>query len=112
MYERILIPLDGSELAEVALPYAEELAGWLGSQITILSVLLSGNQSVGDQYHHLHRFYIEKMAETIKKAAEKYLEEPREKSISVDSRILVGHPAEEKEPRTQYDEGRIHREKW
>jgi nitroreductase len=26
--------------------------------------------------------------------------------------IAVGHPAEEKEPRTQYDEGRIHREKW
>jgi len=23
-----------------------------------------------------------------------------------------GHPAEVKEPRTQYDEGRIHREKW
>ncbi|TET49179.1 MAG: nitroreductase family protein [Anaerolineales bacterium] len=26
--------------------------------------------------------------------------------------IAVGHPAEEKEPRTQYDEGRVHRETW
>jgi nitroreductase len=26
--------------------------------------------------------------------------------------IAIGHPAEEKEPRTQFDEGRIHREKW
>ncbi len=26
--------------------------------------------------------------------------------------IAVGHPAEEKEPRTQYDEDRVHREKW
>ncbi len=26
MYKKILVPLDGSELAEVALPYAEELA--------------------------------------------------------------------------------------
>lgn len=26
--------------------------------------------------------------------------------------IAVGHPAEEKEPRTQYDEGRVHRERW
>jgi nitroreductase len=26
--------------------------------------------------------------------------------------IAVGHPAEEKEPRTQYDESRIHKEKW
>jgi nitroreductase len=26
--------------------------------------------------------------------------------------ISVGHPAEEKEPRTQYDEARVHREQW
>lgn len=26
--------------------------------------------------------------------------------------ISVGHPAEEKEPRTQYEEARVHRERW
>jgi nitroreductase len=26
--------------------------------------------------------------------------------------IAIGHPAEEKEPRTQYDERRVHRERW
>nr|NIU38445.1 nitroreductase family protein [Candidatus Bathyarchaeota archaeon] len=26
--------------------------------------------------------------------------------------ISIGHPAEEKEPRTQYDELRVHREQW
>lgn len=26
--------------------------------------------------------------------------------------ISIGHPAEEKEPRTQYDEGRVHWERW
>ena len=26
--------------------------------------------------------------------------------------ISIGHPAEEKEPRTQYDETRVHREQW
>ena len=26
--------------------------------------------------------------------------------------IAIGHPAEEKEPRTQYDEERVHRERW
>ena len=26
--------------------------------------------------------------------------------------IAIGHPAEEKEPRTQYDEDKVHREKW
>lgn len=28
------------------------------------------------------------------------------------SLISIGHPDEEKEPRTQYDEGRVHSEKW
>jgi nitroreductase len=26
--------------------------------------------------------------------------------------VSIGHPAEEKEPRTQYDEGRVHRGSW
>ena len=26
--------------------------------------------------------------------------------------ISIGHPAEEKEPRTQYDEARVHRDRW
>jgi nitroreductase len=26
--------------------------------------------------------------------------------------ISIGHPAEEKEPRTQYDESRVHWEHW
>lgn len=28
------------------------------------------------------------------------------------SLVSIGHPAEEKEPRTQYDEARVHRERW
>jgi nitroreductase len=32
--------------------------------------------------------------------------------VGVLSLISIGHPAEEKEPRTQYDESRVHREHW
>jgi len=32
--------------------------------------------------------------------------------IELLSLIAIGHPAEEKEPRTQYDETRVHRERW
>jgi nitroreductase len=32
--------------------------------------------------------------------------------IGILSAIAVGHPAETKEPRTQYDELRVHRETW
>ena len=39
MYKKILVPLDGSEVAEVALPCAEELAVKLGIGIQLLRVV-------------------------------------------------------------------------
>ena len=41
MFEKIVVPLDSSKLAEVALPYAEELAGKTGSEVILLTVLQS-----------------------------------------------------------------------
>jgi len=45
MYEKILVPLDCSDLAEIALPYAEEFAGSMGSKITLIHVSESWTQS-------------------------------------------------------------------
>jgi len=84
MYEKILVPLDGSKLAEASLPYAEELARKIGSQITLISVLLYGSESDEDQYHHLHQFYIQEMTKTMK-----------QKAIKVKSVIVIGDPAEQ-----------------
>lgn len=39
MYQKILIPLDGSELAESILPHAIELATMFGSHLILLSVV-------------------------------------------------------------------------
>ena len=39
MYKNILVPLDGSKLAEVALPYAEEFAVKFNAGITLLRVI-------------------------------------------------------------------------
>ena len=38
MINKILLPLDGSKLAECALPYVMELAEKLGAQVTVVSV--------------------------------------------------------------------------
>lgn len=38
MYKKILVPLDGSELAEIAIPYAELVARQLESEIDLLTV--------------------------------------------------------------------------
>jgi len=39
MYEKTLVPVDGSELTEVALPYAEELASRLKTEVALLQVV-------------------------------------------------------------------------
>ena len=39
MYKRILVPLDGSRVAEGVLPHAEHLAKAMGSEIVLLRVL-------------------------------------------------------------------------
>jgi nucleotide-binding universal stress UspA family protein len=35
MFEKILLPVDFSEASEIVVPYAEELAGKLGSEIIL-----------------------------------------------------------------------------
>jgi nucleotide-binding universal stress UspA family protein len=39
MYERVLIPLDGSELAETVLPFAEHVAGPSDAEVVLLQVV-------------------------------------------------------------------------
>jgi nucleotide-binding universal stress UspA family protein len=63
MWKKILVPLDGSELAELALPYAHELADAFNSELTLLYV----GESSEEQYLHMHQLYLEKMAVQTKK---------------------------------------------
>lgn len=91
MYEKILVPLDGSSLAEIALPYAEELAGTLGSKITLIHVF----KSTEEKHQYIHQLYMEKMVDATRQGAERYREKPGTKSIKVNSVDLVGHIAEQ-----------------
>jgi len=91
VYEKILVPLDGSELAEVALPYVETLAGKLGSEITLLHVCDSNH----NQYDHMHNLYMEKVADTVRQGAEKRMDKSEKKPLDVKPVILNGHAAEQ-----------------
>ena len=86
MYEKLLVPLDGSALAEVALPYAEELAGRLGSEVRVVGVIESSRAP----YRHMQEAYLDRMVEDIKRGAKRYTD----KAVEVKSVILVGSPAE------------------
>lgn len=90
-YEKILVPLDGSELAEVALPYAEQLAGKLGSEIILLHVSGSTERSY-DQLPDM--YYIKKKVEATWYGAQTYPLKSAETEVKVESEIVVGNPAE------------------
>jgi nucleotide-binding universal stress UspA family protein len=45
MYERILVPLDGTELAEQALPYAREMATAFKSHLTFLRAISTSEEA-------------------------------------------------------------------
>lgn len=63
MWKKILVPLDGSDLAELALPYAEELATAFKSEL----ILLYAGEASEQEYLHMHELYLEKMAVQTKK---------------------------------------------
>ena len=84
MFKRILVPLDGSELGELALPYAGELAGALSSEVALIFVC----DTARCQYRHEHQVYVEKIAQQV----EGHIEE-RGPKTTVTPVVLDGHPA-------------------
>jgi len=84
MLNKILVPLDGSELGELALPYAEELARVLGSEVVLIFVC----DTAQCRYRHEHQVYVEKMAQQVRE----YIEE-KSSEVTVKPVVLDGHPA-------------------
>ncbi len=90
MYERIIVPLDGSHLAETALPYAEELAGRMASEIVLFTVFESAERGEYQQ----HQVYVKKVIEDTEHRAGKYLKKPAMKPVKVGAATRVGYPAD------------------
>ena len=103
MGEKILIPLDGSEIGEAALPYVEELVSKLSPRVKVELTLL---QVVSLQTHYVAAgevvapiTYTEKEIEQIQQQARDYLntvgEGMRSKKVSVKIRVGIGNTADE-----------------
>jgi len=95
MFKKMLVPLDGSELAEVVFPYAKELAGRLDIEVILLYV---GTQALR-KFVPMHRAYIERAAEIIRHQAQEVQKKtgikPGSKPIKSRGEIGEGYPAEE-----------------
>jgi len=103
MYEKILIPLDGSKIGEAALPYVEELVSRLSPRVKVELTLL---QVVSFLTHYAVAgeaatpiFYTETEMEQIQQEARDYLnkvgEGIRSKRVSVEIRVGIGSAADE-----------------
>lgn len=93
--ERVLVPLDGSPLAEMALLYVEEMATRLSLELILIRVVESPAWTHdGERLHPAVASFMEKELET--RAAE-YLETTagklRGKGISTQCSVLSGNPA-------------------
>jgi len=86
MFERIMLPLDGSEVAEVALPYGEELARRAGSEVILLHVRGSEHQ----QYERMHKMYLDRLAETVKHNIRRG--QPKGVQVTVTTKVEAGEP--------------------
>jgi nucleotide-binding universal stress UspA family protein len=89
MFDRILLPLDGSELAEVALPYGEELATRLGSELILFHVHAPERQ----QYECIHRMYLDRLAEAVAHNIRKG--QPEGTEVKVTTMVAAGEPVED-----------------
>ena len=88
MYEKVLVPLDGSQIAEIALPYAEEMAVKMGSEVTLLCI----SETAEAKEYSKHQSYLEQILEVAKREAKKYLKQP-EAEIKMKTVVEVGLPA-------------------
>jgi nucleotide-binding universal stress UspA family protein len=90
MFKKIVVTLDGSKLAEVALPYAEELAAKMGQDIVLLTVLETEGS---DEYKSRFR-YVDKIADITKHHIKKYIENNKGEAVNVEIVTRTGDPAE------------------
>lgn len=101
MYKHILIPLDGSRLAEAAIAHAEKLAKGCGTQdITLLRVVerTEGYRKVVDQSQQTEDKVVSEPVSKRERDAGAYVtrmaQRLGERGLTVHSKLVIGDPAQ------------------
>ncbi|MFH1169472.1 MAG: universal stress protein [Chloroflexota bacterium] len=103
MYEKILVPLDGSKEGEAALPFVEELVVKLAPatrvEVTLLQVVSSLTHYVVAGEASVPVPYTEKELELIKRRSKTYLDKAgdglKSKGAIVNTKVATGKAADE-----------------
>ena len=86
MLERILLPLDGSELAETAIPYVRDLAGQLEAEVYLLHACPPEHK----EYLRMHQLYLNNVAENLRQRIKKDWQPSGEPKIQVE--VILDEP--------------------
>jgi nucleotide-binding universal stress UspA family protein len=87
MFEKILLPMDGSVLAEQAIPYVRDLASQLNAEIHLVHVCPVVHQNLT----HMHKIYLDQIETNLRKSMKEVWGLKSEPAIK--SEILNGEPA-------------------
>ena len=86
MFDRILLPLDGSILAEAAIPYIRDLAAQLKAEVFLLHVCPPEHQA----YLHMHQIYLDSIANDLRHEVKQTGETGQEMKIQAET--IIGEP--------------------
>ena len=86
MLDKILLTLDGSELAENAIPYARELAAGLEAEIFLLHACPQEHS----QYTHMHQIYLNSIAEGLRSTLKDIRQSDAESVVQAE--VVKGEP--------------------
>jgi nucleotide-binding universal stress UspA family protein len=93
MYDRLLVPLDGSDLAERSIPHAIEFARRFGAMVSLLEVITPIVATVEvDPAMVAYQQVMEAETEVAEGYIKKTVERFRSEGIEVDGETLVGSP--------------------
>ena len=98
MYKRILVPLDGSQLAECVLPHVESIAKGCGVEEVVLLRVTEPVHHSCDLDGCVNQETMSSIDADNKAAAEKYLSQLTERTrydgVSIKSEVMTGTPGE------------------
>jgi nucleotide-binding universal stress UspA family protein len=87
MFEKLLLPLDGSELAETAIPYVRDLAVQLRAEVYLIHVCSPEHAS----FTHMHQIYLDHQADNLRKEIQE-MWGPSQNPV-LKSEVVTGEPA-------------------
>jgi nucleotide-binding universal stress UspA family protein len=93
MYKRILVPLDGSEIAEKVFPIATAEAQTHGALVVLLRVIAPLRQSLMSSPSLINSIY-EQVGQIAADYPEELAEEMRNEGIEVETIVVQGPPAQ------------------